>query len=61
MTDTAEYWNDIKDHFRNRSSKRVFIHYKGLNCGHFHVKETIKMKDVDCYACKELIKKSLEQ
>ena len=48
MSDTAEYWWDIKS---RRSPKRVFVHLKEHNCGHFHLFEAKKIKDVDCYDC----------
>lgn len=48
MTDTAEYWNDVKGNWRH---KTVFIHIKGFDCGHYHVQESKKLDQVDCYAC----------
>ena len=50
MTDTAEYWNDVKGGF---SSKHIFTHAKGFDCGHFHVHESSMLNQIDCYACKE--------
>lgn len=56
MSDTAEYWWDLKD----RKSSRVFIHIKGYDCGHFHLYETKKLSEVDCYACLRHIEKTQE-
>lgn len=58
MTDTAEYWNDIKSAFSN--SKHVFTHAKGFDCGHFHVHETSLIESVDCYACLEKMPESMK-
>lgn len=52
MTDTAEYWWDVK----RQVNKKVFIHIKGFDCGHFHVRETNKLTQVNCYACLQEIK-----
>jgi hypothetical protein len=55
LPDTAEYWWDVK----SPSKKRVFVHKKGLDCGHFHVHETQKMRGVDCYACIKILKETV--
>ncbi len=59
MTDTAEYWNDVKA--RTRRSKRVFTHVQGLECGHYHVQESVHANDIDCYACIKLIKAKINE
>lgn len=51
LPDTAEYWWDVK----RKSSRMPFVHIKGFDCGHFHVTESKKLKEVDCYACKKEI------
>jgi ssDNA-binding Zn-finger/Zn-ribbon topoisomerase 1 len=58
MTDTAEYWWDVKGY--NKKSSRVFNHIKGYDCGHFHVHETSKLLEVDCYACLRHIENTAE-
>lgn len=54
LPDGAEYWWDVK---ANHNKKHVFMHKKGLDCGHFHVLETKKTKWVDCHACLALMPK----
>jgi hypothetical protein len=49
VTDTREYWDDVKAHI----NKKVFVHAKSLDCGHFHVHETYDISMIDCYACKK--------
>ena len=56
LTDTAEYWIDVK----RPSTKRVFIHIKGVDCGHYHVAESNELHDIDCFTCKKIIKSDLE-
>lgn len=51
MTDTAEYWQDVKTHREPNS----FYHAKGVNCGHKHNIDTIYRDDVTCYACLNII------
>lgn len=47
MTDTAEYWNDVK-----RGGFRLTItHYEGFECGHYHKYESKKLTHVTCNAC----------
>ena len=63
LSDTAEYWWDVK----KRTNKKLFTHLKGFDYGHFHVHETNKLIQVDCYTCLKRIentpelKKRLEQ
>lgn len=49
LSDTAEYWWDIKK--VNNFSKKVFTHAKGCQCGHYHVCETNYISEIDCHAC----------
>lgn len=53
LSDTAEYWRDVK----SRRFKRVFTHIPEIDCGHFHVNESSDIDCIDCYACKEILKK----
>lgn len=43
------------DPLKNKKGKKIFNHYKGLKCGHYHVSETKDKKSVDCYACLKLL------
>ena len=52
MTDTAEYWDDVK---RSRYSKNHFYHGIGVDCGHRHNHETKYVDDVECKACKRIL------
>lgn len=53
LTDTSEYWNDIK---RNNSyTGRDFYHIPNANCGHKHKYEAKKLGDVNCFECLKLI------
>lgn len=52
LSDTAEYWQDVKKY---RENKKVFIHIKNIDCGHYHVIESKNLEDIDCYACKKII------
>ena len=52
LTDTAEYWQDVK----RPSNKRVFVHIKGADCGHYHVAESDELNSIDCFACLKLVK-----
>lgn len=51
LSDTAEYWNDVK----KQTHKRVFTHSKGLDCGHHHICESDELQEINCYACKKII------
>ena len=55
MTDTAEYWWDVK---QNKSwvGRTTFYHIPNALCGHKHYHEAKKLGNVNCYACLELIK-----
>jgi len=53
LSDTAEYWQDVKSHFQNK--RQPFVHIKGFDCGHYHVVDTNKLHHVDCYACRKHI------
>ncbi len=43
------------DTLKFKKTKKVFNHFKGLDCGHYHVSETKDKKSVDCYACIKLL------
>ena len=55
LTDTTEYWWDVKRKVNNK----VFTHKQGLNCGHFHVSESKKIKYIDCHACIKILKETI--
>lgn len=59
LPDTAEYWWDVKGASQRRKDKHVFTHKKGLECGHFHVYESKKIKQVDCHACIKILKETI--
>lgn len=52
LPDGTEYWWGVKEH---RSAKFVYTHKRGLNCGHFHVQDTKKNKNVTCHACIKIL------
>ena len=52
MTDTAEYWHDVKAH----RPQNDFYHAKGLDCNHRHHVETEYLADVTCHACLRILK-----
>lgn len=56
LSDTAEYWQDVK----KGSNKYVFTHIKGKDCGHFHVAESKELNEIDCHACKKIIENDAE-
>lgn len=45
------------DFLKNKKVKKVFNHFKGLECGHYHISETKDKKSVDCYDCIKLLSK----
>lgn len=53
LSDTAEYWNDVKSSFGR--FKPIYTHAKNCQCGHYHVAETKMYREVDCNACKKVI------
>ena len=56
LPDTAEYWWNIK----TSRMPNMFRHGKGINCGHNHnVMDTEYIEDVECNACKKMIKEGL--
>lgn len=59
MSDTAEYWWDIKNAWMKKKYKHVFTHKKGMECGHHHVMESKKLKHIDCHACIAILKEQL--
>lgn len=56
LPDTAEYWWDVK----RPINKRVFVHAKGIICGHFHVIESNEYDEIDCHACRKVIEQDSE-
>ena len=53
MTDTAEYWQDVK-----KKSAYVGVQYShipDIDCGHRHLHETSIIKNINCNACKKLL------
>lgn len=59
LPDTAEYWDDIKN--RRRYPRHVFTHLKGVDCGHYHIKESIDGREIDCKACRKIIKNKVKE
>ena len=57
LSDTAEYWQDVK---KGSSSKYVFTHIKGKDCGHYHVAESKELDEIDCHSCKKIIESDEE-
>lgn len=57
MTDTAEYWNDIKSH--SNKIQIQFYHIPNVECGHHHYHDAKRLGDVNCYSCLKLIKSGL--
>lgn len=56
MTDTAEYWNDVKRHFRGL--RPTYVCLKNLVCAYETKYETKKITNVTCRSCKEIIGKT---
>lgn len=57
MTDTAEYWNDVKRNHPHVGPN--YFHVPGAACGHRHLFEAKKLGDVNCRACLKLIDEGL--
>lgn len=56
MSDESEFWFN-KNSYR---TPNLFRHGKGIKCGHNHnIKDTEYIEDVECNACKRIIKKGL--
>lgn len=55
MSDTAEYWDDVKSN-RHEYTGRKFYHIPNADCGHKHHFDAKKLGNVNCFACLELIK-----
>ena len=53
LTDTAEYWWDVKTH--RTYTGREFYHIPNADCGHRHFHEAKRIGDVNCFACLKLI------
>ena len=58
LSDTAEYWWDVKSH--KPYMGREFYHIPNANCGHRHLHDAKKLGDVNCFACLKLIKQDYE-
>jgi len=58
LTDTAEYWHDVKSHYPYMG--REFYHIPNTNCGHRHLHEAKRIDDVNCFACLQLIEQGYE-
>ena len=54
MTDTAEYWEDVKRNYPYIGPD--YYHIPGYDCGHRHLYEAKKLGDVNCNACLKAIK-----
>ena len=52
LSDTAEYWNDIK---KPRGFSISYIHATNLNCGHTHRTISNEYDDISCKACIKLL------
>lgn len=53
MTPGNQVTREPQQHTRKR--KKVFNHFKDLNCGHYHISETRDKKSVDCYSCIKIL------
>ena len=54
LTDTAEYWQDVKRNYPYVGPQ--FYHIPNADCGHRHLNEAKKLGDVNCRSCLKLIK-----
>lgn len=54
MSDTAEYWWDIKSNYPYAGPN--YWHIPDAVCGHRHLFEAQKLGDVNCINCLKLIK-----
>lgn len=52
LSDTAEYWHDIKKNYCGPN----YFHIPNYNCGHRHLFEAKKLGDVNCKSCLKAIK-----
>lgn len=57
ISDTAEYWHDVK---RKTNNRLPYVHVKDYDCGHFHVIDSRNLFEVDCPACRRHIDNCLE-
>lgn len=55
MSDTAEYWFDVKN--RRPYNGPDYYHIPGFECGHRHLYEAKYVSDVNCKQCKAAIAK----
>ena len=61
LSDTAEYWWDVKGYNRKPYSGRNFKHIPNSTCGHIkphtgNTATTPYIGDINCFACIELLK-----
>ena len=54
MSDTAEYWNDVKSNYPYSGPN--YYHIPNVDCGHRHLYEAKKLGDINCHSCLKLIK-----
>lgn len=60
LSDTAEYWDDVK-RTRYPYSGKHFIHIPDSTCGHIkpatgNTDTSVFLNDINCYACLQLLK-----
>jgi ribosomal protein S27E len=53
LPDSAEYWWDVKGY--NRTIREPFTHIKGIDCSHYHVHESLDIKDINCRCCRKIL------
>jgi len=58
LSDTAEYWQDIKSHYPYMG--REFYHIPMADCGHRHLHEAKRIGDVNCFSCLKLIEEGFD-
>ncbi|MGJ1414107.1 hypothetical protein ACR786_06405 [Sphingobacterium multivorum] len=58
MTDTAEYWNDVRTHFSGY--RPTYTCLVNLECKYEHKYETKRISSVTCRSCLEIISKTSE-
>jgi len=57
MTDTAEYWADVKRNYPYVGPD--YYHIPNIDCGHRHLYEAKRLGDVNCRSCLKLIEEGL--
>ena len=58
LSDTAEYWWDVKAHY-NRNVPNYY-HIPGYKCGHHHYFEAKYVDEVNCKACKKALEEGIQ-